>query len=525
MENKFSSFNKYEITPDIVDLVVESFLSRLILFRSYVRVEGQRKKSILNCSLEYPFIKEFFDRNFLYHPVSYESSDNRILKFKTPDSYEIITNIGNHLDTTSLYNNENNNELFIKIYDDEIDFIFVNLNALHKILFTLSNGVINNHYKKCNKELQRLEKAKSVAITMKKKNEPEFYTKDIVAIQDIIKEFKIVDEIINEKHSLIGELLKFCRTEMLLRARKKYSKRLEYCMTNKGVNSSDIIHLLDIKQQTYSDYINEKTLADNIKLIMLSKTLGCSIDFLLGLSDTTNYTAYRSHFAFNKFGFSAESFNKLSELRHNHANIYSDIINTFNHLLEEKNLETLYNISNYLKQADPLGYHTIKTTDLDALRDTISDMVTAGATGDKVKEAISDFKYNLPKQNITDDEATTLLNIQQNLIKLKKDNAANYYERSMKILSELWMNGHDSNEMNYHPNMFHDSEQDADDIHSSDSPTHMTVDTAEDDFENTEFYFENEENDYQEELFGYLPFDDDDDEDEQIIEPDNPYKD
>ena len=62
-------------------------------------------------------------------------------------------------------------------------------------------------------------------------------------------------------------------------------KRLKECRNDKGLSQKEIAKLLNITQQTYSDYETGRTNPDIDTLLSIAAILGCTTDYLLGRTD------------------------------------------------------------------------------------------------------------------------------------------------------------------------------------------------------------------------------------------------
>ena len=99
-------------------------------------------------------------------------------------------------------------------------------------------------------------------------------------------------------------------------------KRLKELRSEKQLNQKQLAALLNITQQTYSDYETGRTNPDIDTLLQISKILECSIDYLLGNSDD-----------FGNIVFTEEE--KALGLSPNHAVVLSDDDRYRIHLLAE----------------------------------------------------------------------------------------------------------------------------------------------------------------------------------------------
>ncbi len=469
--------------------VAAQFLAELIHFRSYTRINGEYEKTDLISNMEYPFITEYLDKCIFYVANTFPGSELvKSFTIETLTDIDVIENIGSHLKYTHQYYEDYKQGTMRKLHIEEIDFIFIQLLSLSKVLQKIYNK-INRYITRTDKLIKNLNTSKIVAekniadlqkqkdtlrkqykkLTAedeKKLNENSvsaFYSEDeIKRINKFMILCKKQFTVINDRVTLVSSMLNYCRYEMQTRARQSFSERLDNRMKARNISSDDIENILKIKQQTFSDYTKSKTLPENMKLIVLAKTLDCSIDYLLGLSDTLDYRAYRSHFAFKKLGFSEDAFNNMIELRHNHALAYSEAISTINTLLEESDISTLSYISKYLAHNNLNDYLTIKKEDIDNLQDDITDLANAGATADEINEVIKHFKQNLPNQTISVDESNIMLNIQHNLTDLKTANAGYYNSRVGELYGNLWVSGHYNNPLGHYTAFEEDEDEDID---------------------------------------------------------------
>lgn len=492
--------------------VAAQFLAELIHFRSYTRINGEYEKTDLISNMEYPFITDYFEKALSYELSTFNGLGLiRSFTIETLTNIALIENIGSNLKFKHQYYEEYKQGPMSNLYNDEIEFTFIQLISLSKVMQKISNKInryisradkqiktLNTNKINAEKNLIELQKLKDTLRKQYKKLAAEDEKKlnnDTVLAYDCKDEINRINKfmlkckkqsaVINDRITLVSNMLNYCRYEMQTRARQSFSERLDNRMKAKNISSDDIENILKIKQQTFSDYTKSKTLPENMKLIVLAKTLGCSIDYLLGLSDTLDYRAYRSHFAFKKLGFSEDAFNNLIELRHNHALAYSEAISTINTLLEEADISTLNYISKYLAHNNLNNYLTIKKEDIDNLHDDITDLVNAGATADEINEVIKHFKQNLPNQTISVDESNIMLNIQHNLADLKATNAGYYNSRVGELYGNLWVSGHYNNPLGYYNTCEEDEDEDIDDS-----------ELEEYDYNDTVYDYHSEKNDY-----------------------------
>lgn len=99
-------------------------------------------------------------------------------------------------------------------------------------------------------------------------------------------------------------------------------KRLKELRTDKSLNQKQIAALLNITQQTYSDYETGRTNPDTQTLINLSKIFECSVGYILGVEDD-----------FGNISFTEEE--KALGLNPNQAVVLSDVDRYRLHLLAQ----------------------------------------------------------------------------------------------------------------------------------------------------------------------------------------------
>ncbi len=113
-------------------------------------------------------------------------------------------------------------------------------------------------------------------------------------------------------------------------------KNLRNVRKESNLTQKQIAELLNISQQSYSDYENEKTQPDFETLIKIADTLNVSIDFLLGRTDEFGSTLL------------SPTAPELTAKEHEILRLYN-ALNPSGKELIEQTLKTLANASNSME--------------------------------------------------------------------------------------------------------------------------------------------------------------------------------
>lgn len=239
---------------------------------------------------------------------------------------------------------------------------------------------------------------------------------------DHLVKYKIIElqlSLIYAKKYNVTDNHLFCKKLDFYKVKEVFSKRFSEILTQKEIDTGTIIAWLAITPQTVSDYKKGKTLPDNNNLIILSKNLNVSVDYLLGLSDIKDYKLYPAWDSFKKFGYTSKAFDSLYFMKKQSPWQYSHLITTFNILLEEEGLKTITDITDFITHRLSSDYYTINVKAVKDLEDEIKMLIQTKKNPSKIMDRLSVFKNNLPLSAINNLDSTTLLTIQQDLINLK----------------------------------------------------------------------------------------------------------
>lgn len=440
-----ADFVKYEddlkgkdISVQEIKKIVEMFLKSFAKDNNYDNeydLELIGWETTVNEYRDYPFINQYFSYYFEF------LNSTEGLLYLNEFEFDIISNIGIMFggitkkdnskyelkDLMKLDRIKYHNKLFSHYTKNELVFIINNLNSLQHILNIMEKKLSQNFLKTEN-DLSYKDNSvlPSKLINDFKNNKLNIakYNKDTLEmLKASVTIEKQIALIVNNKIGLIEDTLKVLRKADLIVTRTVFSERLKIIIKLKGIDNYSIMAWLGIKQQTFSDYINNRTLPNTLKIITLARHLNVSMNYLLGLSDVMNSKEYSAYEIFKKFGFSAAAFNALNEHRKIDLPVrfrYSHLLTTLNFLLEEQDMKTLESLSDYLTYGLSDAYYKIKTSDMFDFEDRVISLIEKGSRIKKIKKEISDFRLNMNMLSIQNEESTALINAQQNLINLKK---------------------------------------------------------------------------------------------------------
>lgn len=428
-----------EISVQEIKKIVEMFIKSFSKDKDYeddFDLEVIRWEIVVNDFRDYPFIKQYFS----YHFDFFDSI--KCKPYLKEFEFEIINSIGTMFngivkkdnsrceakDLIKLDKIKYNNKLFSHYTKNELIFIINNLNSLQHILNIIEKKLSQNRLKVENdlsyKDSSVLPQKLINDYKNNRLNSTKYDKDTLEMLETAVVIEKQIAIIVNDKIGLIDETLKALRKVDLIITRTIFSERLKKVMELKNIDSYSIMSWLGIKQQTFSDYINKRTLPDTLKIITLARHLNVDMNYLLGLSDIMNNKEYSAYEIFKKFGVSEMAFNALNDRRKIDFPMrfrYSHLLTTLNFLLEEQDMKTLESLSDYLTYGLSDAYYTIKTSDISDFEERILTLIKKGSKFKNIEKEIAEFRSNLSMLSIHNEESTALINIQQNLINLKKN--------------------------------------------------------------------------------------------------------